>query len=234
MTSSRDRRVAKELQDIQADKEKSGVYAEPLDGVDLSHLEGKISGPPDTPYSGGTFLIDIQIPNNYPFKSPTMSFKTQIWHPNVSSQTGLICLDTLSSAWSPVQTIKTALLSIRMLLEIPNPKDPQDAEVANMLLKRPDEFARKAQEWSILKAGAPKQELNLSQYKIAMAKKPQDANRYKGYSKDLVDRFVNMGFDDEAVVEAFIAVGIDRNNGEDYELEEAYLGDITARLLGEQ
>lgn len=58
--------------------------------------------------------------------------------------------------------------------------------------------------------------------------------RYKGYNKDLVDRFVNMGFDTDAVVDAFIFVGIDRNNGRDYELEEAYMGDVTARLLGEQ
>jgi len=58
--------------------------------------------------------------------------------------------------------------------------------------------------------------------------------RYKGYNQDLVDRFVNMGFDVDAVVEAFVFVGIDRNGGEDYELEEAYMGDITARLLGEQ
>ena len=56
---------------------------------------------------------------------------------------------------------------------------------------------------------------------------------YDGYSKELIDRFVNMGFDIERVVEAFNFVGIDRNGGQDYELEEAYMGDITARLLGE-
>lgn len=56
---------------------------------------------------------------------------------------------------------------------------------------------------------------------------------YKGYNKDLVDRFVNMGFPVNDVVDAFVYVGIDRNGGEDYELEEAYMGDITARLLGE-
>ena len=50
----------------------------------------------------------------------------------------------------------------------------------------------------------------------------------------MVDRFVNMGFDVEKVVDAFMFVGIDRNGGADYELEEAYMGDITARLLGEQ
>lgn len=58
-------------------------------------------------------------------------------------------------------------------------------------------------------------------------------NRYQGYNKDLIDRFVNMGFEIDRVVEAFNFVGIDRNGGEDYELEEAYMGDITARLLGE-
>lgn len=57
--------------------------------------------------------------------------------------------------------------------------------------------------------------------------------RYQGYNKDLIDRFVAMGFDLDRVVDAFIFVSIDRNNGDDYELEEAYMGDITARLLGE-
>ena len=42
-----------------------------------------------------------------------------------------------------------------------------------------------------------------------------------------------MGFDVDRVVSAFKFVGIDNNDGEDYELEEAYMGDITARLLGE-
>jgi ubiquitin-conjugating enzyme (huntingtin interacting protein 2) len=42
-----------------------------------------------------------------------------------------------------------------------------------------------------------------------------------------------MGFDVDRVVAAFKYVGIDRMGGQDYELEEAYMGDITARLLGE-
>ena len=42
-----------------------------------------------------------------------------------------------------------------------------------------------------------------------------------------------MGFEIDRVVEAFLFVAIDRNDGQDYELEEAYMGDITARLLGE-
>lgn len=49
----------------------------------------------------------------------------------------------------------------------------------------------------------------------------------------MINRFVLMGFDLDRVVAAFDFVGIDPNGGEDYELEEAYIGDITARLLGE-
>lgn len=42
-----------------------------------------------------------------------------------------------------------------------------------------------------------------------------------------------MGFEIDRVVEAFLFVNIDKNDGLDYELEEEYMGDITARLLGE-
>lgn len=87
MTSSRDRRVAKELQDIQADRDNSGVFARPVDGSSLKNLKGTFPAPPDTPYAGGTFEVDIEIPDQYPFKSPSIRFTTKIWHPNVSSQT---------------------------------------------------------------------------------------------------------------------------------------------------
>lgn len=71
---------------------------------------------------------------------------------------GAICLDTLSSAWSPVLTIKSALLSLQSLLSTPEPKDPQDAEVANMLMQRPKEFERVAREWAVIYAGASRTE----------------------------------------------------------------------------
>lgn len=60
-----------------------------------------------------------------------------------------------------------------------------------------------------------------------------DVCRYHGYNQNMIDGFVFMGFDLERVVAAFEFVGIDHNDGEEYALEEAYIGDITARLLGE-
>lgn len=78
---------------------------------------------------------------------------------------GAICLDTLGKQWSPVQTIKTALLSLRLLLECPNPSDPQDAQVAQEMLNAPRQWAQNARDWAVRYAGAaPSQELDLSKY----------------------------------------------------------------------
>lgn len=224
----------------------SKISVEPAgNGEDLTHLRGQFFGPPDTAYEGGTYYVDIKIPGEYPFRPPIMKFETKIWHPNVSSQTGAICLDTLSSQWSPVLTIKSALISLQSLLSTPEPKDPQDAEVASMLIKNPQEFEHKAREWAVKYAGAPKKEIaegsggataESIKKKAQAAKQQQEKDKmaaYHGYNKDLVDRFVAMGFDVDVVVSAFEFVGIDKMGGEDYELEEAYMGDITARLFGE-
>ncbi|KAL8729692.1 MAG: hypothetical protein Q9181_004905 [Wetmoreana brouardii] len=245
MSSNRNRRIAKEIADIQSDSV-SHISAAPIgNGDDLTHLKGSFKGPPGTPYEGGTYTIDIRIPNDYPFKPPLMKFDTKIWHPNVSSQTGAICLDTLSAAWSPVLTIKSALLSLQSLLSTPEPKDPQDAEVAGMLIRNPKEFERVAQEWAVKYAKAPRRERgegsggSASQTKKQQERKSkaeEEAERvakYHGYNQNMIDGFVHMGFDLERVVAAFEFVGIDTNDGEEYTLEDAYAGDIIARLLGE-
>ena len=61
-------------------------------------------GPPDSPFQGGVFFLNIQFPTDYPFKPPKFAFKTQIYHPNINSQ-GSICLDILRSQWSPALTV---------------------------------------------------------------------------------------------------------------------------------
>ncbi|RVX71456.1 hypothetical protein B0A52_05028 [Exophiala mesophila] len=242
MAGHKARRIAKDLADIRADT-KSQIFAETVNDS-ITNLRGSFKGPEGTPYEGGTYEVSITIPNEYPFKPPVMKFTTQIWHPNISSQTGAICLDTLGTGWSPVLTIKSALISLQSLLSSPEPKDPQDAVVAQELIKHPKEFERHAREWAIKYAGAPKTTPgessggnNASSLAAdrASAEQEEDANTaiYDGYNKELIDRFVFMGFDVDRVVEAFNYVGIDRNGGQDYELEEAYMGDITARLLGE-
>ena len=56
------------------------------------HLIGTINGPSGTPYENGVFDVDIMVDGEYPFVPPKIKFITKIWHPNVSSVTGAICL----------------------------------------------------------------------------------------------------------------------------------------------
>eukprot|EP00606_Chrysophyceae_sp_TOSAG23-5_P000432 GSChrysophyteH2.ASY1.ANO1.1032.1 assembled CDS len=140
------KRIGKEVEEIRRDTA-CGVVIE-VDTENKMHLWGKITGPDDTPYAGGTFVVDIIIPGDYPFTAPKMFFKTKMWHPNVSSQTGAICLDILKDAWSPALTLKTALMSLQALMCAPEPSDPQDAEVASMFNRSYDQFASTARFWT--------------------------------------------------------------------------------------
>merc|ERR1719507_2694969 len=110
-------------------------------------MEGVLEGPADTPYEGGQYAVDIVLGDQYPFEPPKMRFTTKIWHPNISSQTGAICLDILKDQWSPALTIKTALLSLQALLCSPEPNDPQDAQVAKMYKEDLPNFERTAKFW---------------------------------------------------------------------------------------
>lgn len=108
-------RIQREFREVIRSEEvaKSGVRLELVDD-DLSHLKGTIEGPPDTPYEGGTFVLEINIPDTYPFNPPKVKFVTKIWHPNISSVTGAICLDILKDQWAAAMTLRTVMLSLQV------------------------------------------------------------------------------------------------------------------------
>jgi ubiquitin-conjugating enzyme (huntingtin interacting protein 2) len=146
-----------------------------------------------------------------------------------------------------VLNLKSALLSLQSLLASPEPKDPQDAQVAQQMIKHPEDFKHTAREWAIKHAGAPRRDVGQSSGGASSAtiraKRQQQAKErqqeaqnlaeYKGYNRELINRFCQMGFDVRQVVAAFEANHIDRLDGQDYNLEPAYIGDITAHLFGE-
>lgn len=118
------------------------------DESNLLHWKAVISGPVGTPYEGGQFRIDILLPSDYPFVPPKMKYDTKIWHPNISSESGAICLDILKNEWSPALTIRTALISLQALMSAPEPDDPQDAVVASQYKKNLTEFNSTAKYWT--------------------------------------------------------------------------------------
>ena len=138
-------RIKKEYQDLQ--KEKNSNVQVKLVNNDIRHWKGRIKGPIDTCYQGGIFDVDIIIPDDYPFKPPKMKFDTKIWHPNISSVTGAICLDILKNEWTPALTIRTALISLQALMCEPVPNDPQDAVVAKQYMSDIKLFNETAKHW---------------------------------------------------------------------------------------
>ncbi|KAL0094477.1 hypothetical protein J3Q64DRAFT_1652421 [Phycomyces blakesleeanus] len=142
-------RIKREYKDVVNDKA-ADIEIEP--GEKLGHFIATISGPRDTPYEGGRFKVDLQLADDFPFKPTKIKFITSIYHPNISSQTGAICMDILKDGWSPIMTIKASLLSLIILLSSPVPEDPQDAQVASHYLRDYDDYARTAAHWTAVHA----------------------------------------------------------------------------------
>jgi ubiquitin-conjugating enzyme E2 D/E len=141
------KRLSRELKDLEQ-REYPNCFAGPKDSDNFYHWQGSILGPETSPYAGGVFYLDIQIPAEYPFKPPRVKFVTKICHPNISSE-GDICVDILKDTWSPALTIGNILLSITSLLNEPNARNPLDAEIGHLYTWNRKEFARQAREWTI-------------------------------------------------------------------------------------
>ncbi|XP_027348010.1 ubiquitin-conjugating enzyme E2-17 kDa-like [Abrus precatorius] len=118
-----------ELKDLQKDPPalcNAGPVAD-----DLFHWQATIMGLADRAFARGVFLVSIHFPPDYPFKQPKVSFRTEVFHPNINSN-GSIFLDILKEQWSLALTISKVFLFICSLLTDPNPDDPLVLEIAHM------------------------------------------------------------------------------------------------------
>ncbi|CAO4386481.1 unnamed protein product [Caenorhabditis nigoni] len=142
-------RVTRECKEVAqaSDITEAGIHVEMTDN-NITDIKGLIKGPDDTPYADGMFEVHMSIPDQYPFEPPKVKFVTRVWHPNVSSQTGAICLDILKDKWAASLTLRTVLLSIQAMMCAPEPSDPQDAVVAKQYISNYPMFKATATYWT--------------------------------------------------------------------------------------
>lgn len=108
----------------------------------------KFYGPKDTPYETGIWRLHVELPDNYPYKSPSIGFVNKIFHPNIDISSGSICLDVINSTWSPLYDLENIVeWMIPGLLKEPNGSDPLNNEAATLQLRDKKLYEEKIKEY---------------------------------------------------------------------------------------
>ncbi|EIM90371.1 ubiquitin-conjugating enzyme, partial [Stereum hirsutum FP-91666 SS1] len=139
------RRIQKELKDINS-QPIPGVTVEPLED-NLFIWNCSIAAAGDSPYKGGTFNFKVELPDNYPFKAPSVTFSTKIYHPGINEE-GHICVPILRDQWKPAITLSTVLNVIQEKVNNPSPDDPFEPDIAAQLKEERPKFLATAKEWT--------------------------------------------------------------------------------------
>ncbi|GKV23144.1 hypothetical protein SLE2022_087860 [Rubroshorea leprosula] len=116
------------------------------DGMQEFYVE--FNGPKDSPYQGGVWKIRVELPDAYPYKSPSVGFVNKIYHPNVDEMSGSVCLDVINQTWSPMfDLVNVFEVFLPQLLLYPNPSDPLNGEAAALMMRDRTAYEQKVKEY---------------------------------------------------------------------------------------
>ncbi|AAW43544.1 hypothetical protein CNBE3020 [Cryptococcus deneoformans B-3501A] len=157
-SSTATRRLMKEYRDLTADPLQDTITAGPVSEDNMLEWEALIQGPEGTPYEGGVFAARLVFPSDYPLNPFTMTFDPPLLHPNIYPN-GLVCISILhppgddpmqyesaSERWSPVQGVRSVLLSVLSMLAEPNIESGADIECCKLYRDNKPEFERRVRE----------------------------------------------------------------------------------------
>ncbi|KAF9461192.1 ubiquitin-conjugating enzyme/RWD-like protein [Collybia nuda] len=139
------KRIHREIADLK--KEDLGPIVLGPSEDDLYLWKGSIPGPEGSVYEGGVYIFEVNLPLDYPFSAPHVTFKTRIYHMNISEQ-GNICIDILKHNWSPALSLFKVMLSLSSLLTDLNPKDPLVPAIATQFVRNRKTHDSTARQWT--------------------------------------------------------------------------------------
>ncbi|KAJ0860978.1 putative ubiquitin-conjugating enzyme E2, ubiquitin-conjugating enzyme/RWD [Helianthus annuus] len=107
-----------------------------------------MNGPPDSSYAGGLWKVRVELPNDYPYSSPSIGFVNKIYHPNVDEASGTVCVDVLNQTWSPMFDLVNVFENfLPQLLMDPNADDPLNTEAAALILSDKQTYEKRVKEY---------------------------------------------------------------------------------------
>lgn len=105
------------------------------------------------PYEDGVWRVRVELPDQYPYKSPSIGFVNKVFHPNIDEVSGSVCLDVINQTWSPMfDCINIFEVFLPQLMRYPNPTDPLNGEAAALLLRDQRLFDEKVRNYVALYA----------------------------------------------------------------------------------
>ena len=143
---NKSKRKTKDINELLT-KSPEGISARLPDENNLNEIIGTITPNKESLYYGGSFDVKIKLPDDYPFSAPDCKMITKIYHPNINSDNGFICINILKKDWSAVKTLLQVMLGIQILLDNPNPDDFLVYDIAEEYIKRNDKFKDTAKKW---------------------------------------------------------------------------------------
>ncbi|XP_009790425.1 ubiquitin-conjugating enzyme E2 4 [Nicotiana sylvestris] len=116
------------------------------DGMQEFYVE--FHGPKESPYQGGVWKVRVELPDVYPYKSPSIGFINRIYHPNVDEMSGSVCLDVINQTWSPMfDLVNVFEVFLPQLLLYPNPSDPLNGEAAALMMRDRTTYDQRVKEY---------------------------------------------------------------------------------------
>lgn len=129
------------------------------DDSNLYDWEILIMGPDGTLYEGGFFKARLVFPKDFPNMPPTMTFVSEMWHPNVYED-GKVCISILhppgedamnsqesaDERWRPILGVEQILMSVISMLNDPNDESPANLDAAVMWRNDREAFKKKVRQ----------------------------------------------------------------------------------------
>lgn len=161
------RRLATEQKKLASEGPEIGFYALPTSN-NVLHWHIFIRGSDNSLYENTILHATIDFPIDYPMSPPKMTFQSKMFHPNIYEHGG-VCISTLKrpgsdpteynkpeEMWTPVQSIRTIVLSVISMLNEPNCESPANLDASREYLNGRNEYEVKVR--NLAKAVSVKKE----------------------------------------------------------------------------